>query len=145
MNIEQDGPIFDNFSCELSYWKQYLKVYKGLKSVFLKLFWSGDHFFKLVLCHRHLTLVHFKSKFIISVAYFNTVYLYAIWHVLLLVYNIQYMTISMCRLGVGKIIKNVINTWKVQYFGPLFEFGWSMAGLQTRCQMCRENTLFAVR
>ena len=38
--------------------------------------------------------------------------LYITWHFLLLVYNVQYETISMCRLGVGKTIKNVINTWK---------------------------------
>ena len=30
----------------------------------------------------------------------------------LLVYNAQFVTISMCRLGVGKTIKNVINTRK---------------------------------
>ena len=42
----------------------------------------------------HLTLIPFESKFINFVAYVNTIYLYAIWHVLLLVYDIQYMTIS---------------------------------------------------
>ena len=30
-NVEKDWPIFDNCSCEVLYWKQYLKVYKELK------------------------------------------------------------------------------------------------------------------
>ena len=57
----------------------------------------------------HLTLVPFESKFISFVAYFNssTFISYAIWHILLLVYDVQYVTISMCRLGVGKTINNV--------------------------------------
>ena len=51
----------------------------------------------------HLTLVPFQSKFISFVAYFNTS---------ILIYNllrsiiVQYVTISMCRLGVGKTINN---------------------------------------
>ena len=51
-------------------------------------------------------------------ANFDTSNLYAVCHVLLLVYDVQYVTISMCRLGVGKTIKNIINTRKGWVLGP---------------------------
>ena len=70
--------------------------------------------FRQVSSTEHLTLVPFESKFINFVAYFNTstVYLYAMWHVLLLAYDEEYMIVSICRLGVGKTTKNSINIRK---------------------------------
>ena len=85
-------------------------------SAFLKIFFcSWDHFFKSEEFRGPPFLVPFESKFINFVAYFNANILtvYALWHFLLLVYDVQYVTISMCRLGVNRTIKNVINTWKV--------------------------------
>ena len=93
------------------------------------------------------TLLLFPSKANLSILY--TVYLYAVWHVILLVYDVQYVTISMCRLGGGKTIKKVIKYMKM--FGTLvlcYEFGWFLAGLQARRQIFRvkivRNTMFTV-
>ena len=44
------------------------------------------------------------------------VYLYVIWHILLLVYDIQYLTISMCRLGVSKPIQSIKSSAQGQVF-----------------------------
>ena len=53
----------------------------------------------------HLTLALFESNF---VAYFNTsVFVCNLAHTIL---DVQYVPVSMCRLGVGKIIKNATNT-----------------------------------
>ena len=64
---------------------------------------------------------------------FEGPYLHAIWHVLLLVYDVQYVTISMYRLDVRKTIKNVINTksrprWSSGYHTLL----WIRGSLRSR-------------
>ena len=70
----------------------------------------------------------------------------AIWHVLLLVYDIQYMAISMCRLNASKTIESHNHIKRFSTLVLCYEFGWSLVGLQVQHQMCKEkmvrNTTF---
>ena len=53
--------------------------------------------------------------------------LYGIWHVIVLMNDVQYVAISVCRMRVGKTIKKVKC---LKWFGTLFhcyEFGLSLA------------------
>ena len=90
-----------------SIWLKFCILFLWFRTEFLKHFWSGDHFFKSEQFRGHI-IFPFESKFISFVTHFNKGILtvYAIWQVLLLVYDVglQNATISLCR------VKIVINT-----------------------------------
>ena len=64
------------------------------RAAFLKLFWNGTIFLSQNSSANKLIVVTFESKFVSFVTYFttSTVTVYAIWNVLLLVYDATYST-----------------------------------------------------